>query len=116
MSTGFHAYIPLRYYSDHHLQIYSNLLFLKPLPIKIRKCLFTDTVSVHNILITDRVAAHNILFTDSMKTINHSATIGIFISESADFSLVSLHDILFTDSMKIVHYSLTRGMTHKKLF
>ena len=51
-----------------------------------------------------------------MKTINHSATIGIFISESADLLVVSLHNILFTDSMKIVHYSLTRGMTHKKLF
>ena len=43
------------------------------------KCLFKDTVSVYNILFTDRVSGHNILFTDSMKTINHSATRGIFI-------------------------------------
>ena len=64
--------------------IYSILLFLKPLPIKIRKCLFTDTVSVHNILFTDRVSADIILFTDSMKITNYSATRGIFISESAD--------------------------------
>ena len=49
-----------------------------------------------------------------MKTINHSATIGIFISESADLLVVSLHNILFTDSMKIVHYSLTRGISKSK--
>ena len=88
MSTGFHAYIPLRYYADHHLQIYSILLFLKPLPIKIRKCLFTDTVSVHNILFTDRVSAHNILFTDCMKTINYSATIGILTVSSKMYILL----------------------------
>ena len=45
-----------------------------------------------------------------MKTINHSATIGIFISESADFPLVSLHNILFTDSVKTINYSATRGI------
>ena len=49
-----------------------------------------------------------------MKTINYSATIGIFISESADLLVVSLHNILFTDSMKIVHYSLTRGISISK--
>ena len=52
--------------------------------INLWKCLFTDTVSVHNILFTDRVSVDNILFTDSMKIINYYATKGISLSESAD--------------------------------
>ena len=56
--------------------------------INLWKCLFTDTVSVHNILFTDRVSAHNILFTDSMKTINYSATIGILTVSSKMYILL----------------------------
>ena len=49
-----------------------------------RKCLFTDTVSVHKILFTDRVSVDNILFTDSMKLVYYFATRGISMAKSAD--------------------------------